>query len=283
MIICLDTSAVNRLHDDAEREALVAGLLAGGEFYVSAYNVLEAAATKDEEKRKSLVRFLARLARGKRPLNAANTIIRGLADAHATNLETITVNSDPDLEGVWQALLRPDEIDDPIRQESKDWAAERTAEFEETVSKARPQFQELFKHRPDERPPNAAETIRRYFKHKEQIFDQLIAPIYLRQTGKELTRRAFDELIEEPAWILYFGTYVYALHHRAMPRSGYSSKWHADAIDLQQAVYLRFCDWFVTDDKPQYRAIRLMNVFNKGRATRVCRYDSFRRMLFVSG
>lgn len=282
MIICLDTSAVNALHDDPDREALVAGLLAGGQFYVSAYNVLEAAATKDEKRRRSLVRLLEKLAKRKRPLNAANTIIRGLADAHAAGKSTLTVNADEDLEGVWQAMLRADEIDDAARIEAAEWAAERTAEFEATVSRARPLFQELFKRRPEERPPTAAETIRRYFKHKEQVFEQLIAPIYLRQTGKTLDRDGFEELLEEPAWILYFGTYVYALHHRAMPEQGYSARWHADAIDLQQSVYLRFCDWFVTEDGPQYRALRLMNRFNTDRRVEVVRYATFRRRFLVS-
>lgn len=273
---------MNRLHDDPDREALIAGLLTAGEFYVSAYNVIETAGTKDRVRRVSLVRLLSRLARGKRPLNAANTIIRGLADAHAERIQKVTVNTDSNLEGVWQAMCRPEELDEEVRAESVTWAEERTAEFESTVAGARPLFQELFKRKPEERPPTAAETIRRYLKHKEQVFEQLISPIYLKQTGKVLTEEGFENLIQEPAWMLYLGVYVYALHHRTMPDQRYSAKWHADAIDLQQAIYLRFCDRFVTADGPQYRAIRLMNRFNVDRRTEVLRYDAFRGRLLVS-
>ena len=42
MIYCLDTSAINRLLDDPEREPIIRGVLSAGSFRITAYNVIEA-------------------------------------------------------------------------------------------------------------------------------------------------------------------------------------------------------------------------------------------------
>ena len=54
MIYCFDTSALNQLCDDAERQPLVAGLLAAHSVYVTAVNCLEVLRTKDENRRNLL-------------------------------------------------------------------------------------------------------------------------------------------------------------------------------------------------------------------------------------
>jgi hypothetical protein len=86
-------------------------------------------------------------------------------------------------------------------------------------------------------------------------------------------------LIREPAWPLYFLGYAYAVYRRAIQERDFSERRNAGAIDLGQAVYLTMCDRFITNDRAQYRALRLLNAVNtKGRA-RVLSYDSFRGRL----
>jgi hypothetical protein len=55
-------------------------------------------------------------------------------------------------------------------------------------------------------------------------------------------------------------------------------------LDLWFAVYLPFCDVFVTHDKDQYRALRFLNVFNSRRPhTRIWRWSKLRTILSQAG
>lgn len=58
VIYCFDTSAINRLLDDPEREPIVQALLAIGSFRITAYNVIEVAKTTDEDRRTRLMSLL---------------------------------------------------------------------------------------------------------------------------------------------------------------------------------------------------------------------------------
>lgn len=115
MRYCLDTSAINRLQDDPDREAIVTGMLTGASFRISAYNVIEAAKTRNVERRQDLVRLMRRLAENKRPLDQPNgpirAVARGYSERGANGKVTLTVNVDPALEGLWVALNEPELID----------------------------------------------------------------------------------------------------------------------------------------------------------------------------
>ena len=50
MIYCLDTSAINRLLDDPERDPIIRAIISVGSFRITAYNVIEAAKTESEDR-----------------------------------------------------------------------------------------------------------------------------------------------------------------------------------------------------------------------------------------
>lgn len=283
MIYCFDTSAFNRLLDDPHREIIEKAMLAGNSFRISAYNVVEAAKTKSEARRHELVRLMRRLTENKRPLDRPNTLVRAAARAFAEKKRTVTVNADPDLDGVWVALNRPEFLDEQGREESLKWAKEWSEDFDTTVSDMRNEVQKMFEGKAEKRPRTPAVTVRSYFKNRDHIYERLVGPIYERETGKQLGREEFEDLMREPVWMLYFGAYAYGFHQRAVRQHGYSKNKHAGAIDLGQAVYLTMCDRFITDDRAQYRALRLTNVCNSKRDTEVLLYDVFRRRLLPFG
>jgi hypothetical protein len=68
MIYCFDLSAINQLCDDADRDAIVAGLLAAHRIRITAVNCLRVLGTKDENRRQVLQSFLRKLAAGNAPL-----------------------------------------------------------------------------------------------------------------------------------------------------------------------------------------------------------------------
>jgi hypothetical protein len=54
MDYCFDTSAINRLHDDSEHEAIILGLLAGNRLLISEWNLIEVIGTANVQRRLSL-------------------------------------------------------------------------------------------------------------------------------------------------------------------------------------------------------------------------------------
>jgi hypothetical protein len=280
MIYCFDTSAINRLLDDPEGEAIIEATLSVGSFRVTAYNVIEVAKTKDANRRSRLIELMRRLTDGKRPLDRPNTILLTYAEAHAARAAAVRVNTDENLEGLWIALNQPDLLDHETREEVLAWAAEWEDDFSEAVAGDREQFQSLFRKAPRERPKATASTLRAYLSKKDEC-RSLISDVYKRHTRKQLTDSEYGVLVREPVWPLYFLGYAYAVHQRGIQEQNFSKKRNAGAIDLGQAVYLTLCDRFVSDDRAQYRGLRLLNVLNRKRRTQVMRYDTFRSRLFV--
>lgn len=280
MIYCLDTSAINRLLDDPEKEPIIKALFSVGSFRISAYNVIEAAKTECKDRRCRLIELMKRLADGKRFLDRPNTILLSYAKAHADGASAAPVNADDQLDGLWIALNQPDLVDEEARQELINWATEWEGDFSKLVAGDRDQFQTLFQKISRERPKTIAATLRAYLNARDEC-RSLINDVYQSQTQKPLTDSAYQVLVREPAWPLYFVGYAYAVHKRAIQEHKFQERRNAGAIDLGQAVYLTMCDRFITNGRAQYRAIRLLNVFNTKCNTQVMRYDYFRDRLLV--
>lgn len=286
-----DTSGLNRLYDDPDRDALITAFLASGQFWISAYNVFEAAKNKDIARRHGLVGMMGRLAENRPPLIPPNMLVRAVARAYAEAGPTgeprprFKVDNDPELENIWAALHEPELLDDEIRNETLAWAAKWEADYDAIAAGARERFQTVFNSAPSERPRTAAGTLRGFMRNKDQIFSALVAPISEQETGRVLSRDEYERVIEEPAWALYFGGYGYALHQRSVKQDRYSRSRNAGGIDLGQAVYLRLVDRFVTDDRAQYRGLRFLSRFAQAADyhVEVLTYDAFRRRLLPFG
>jgi hypothetical protein len=285
MRYCFDTSGVNRLLDDPARDAIVTALLDTGSVRITAYNVIEAAKTEDALRRRSLVNLMRKLSDHKRPLDRPNTLARAVARGYATRSPggsaSFGVNSDPNLDGVWVALNNPEELDKETRAEILEWAQQWENDYDSIAVAARTRFQALIAKYPKAQRPTAAFTMRGFMRQRDQLCKGLVAPIYEKETGSVLTEEEFEEMMEEPLWSLYLGGYAYALHHRSVKVNQYSRRRNAGGIDLGQAVYLRLCDQFVTDDRAQYRGLRFLNRFAraKGYLTEVLTYDAYRHRL----
>lgn len=282
MRYCFDTSALNRLLDDPDREALVCAFLASGSFRITAFNVVEAAKTADVARRGTLLKLFHRLSSGDRFLDRPDTIVRAAARAFAERghrgKTSVTINADADLDGLWVAMNEPERIDENVRAELLDWARLWEDDFDAIVSGDRDVVQRILRSVPS-RARRPAETVRAYIRNKHKVFTDLVAPIYEKCTGTTLLESDFDDLMVEPIWSLYLASYAYGMHSRSVRAQNYSRRRVAGAFDLGQAVYLRFCDRFVTQDLAQYRALRFLNVLNTEERAEVLTYDAFRDRL----
>lgn len=289
MRYCFDTSGLNRLHDDPARDAIATALLETGAIRITAYNVLEAAKTREPAKRHSLVTFMRRLSDYKRPIDPPNSLVRAVARSYAARSDgakaSFTIDTDPHLQGVWAALDEPTSLDEETREEALEWAKTWEGHYDSIAVDGRERFQEILAAHPGRSVPTSAFTIHSYMRQRDQIFDDLVAPIYEKETGQTLSRAAFEEMMQEPLWSLYLAGYAYAVHHRSVKVDCFSRRKNAGGIDLGQAVYLRLCDRFITNDRAQHRALRFLNQFSRaaGYESEVLTYDAFRRRLLPFG
>jgi len=117
MIYCFDTSAINKLHDDLEKETIVMGILATNKVYITALNVIEACGTRDSNRRRALIALEKQLAVDCRPLAIPNELLRTLAVAHANRDTRPVITIDERQNGIWIALNAPSDVDEDARQE----------------------------------------------------------------------------------------------------------------------------------------------------------------------
>jgi hypothetical protein len=282
MIISLDTSAVNRLHDDPEREALITGLVAGGRVYVTALNVIEACGTPERPRRESLLRLEKRLARDFHPLEIPLKMLENLAIAHSRSQVCAMVTIGDDVAGIWDILNDPSRADEEIRKGIISWQQSLEEPFKRSHGEARLRFQELFEREGAERPRSGADLIRSICRLDQPLTDH-VTPMYKKFTGTDISNAEVRQFFNErPEWVLYFLGWAYSMHQRAIRRRGYGQRGKPGTVDLWCAVYLPHCDCFVTHDVGQRRALRVLNVFNP-RLTKIISYDELRQRLLVRG
>lgn len=281
MIICLDTSAVNHLYDDPEREVVITGLLASSRVYVTALNVIEACGTRERSRRESLLRLEKRLARDFHPLEIPLKLLGNLAIAHSQHQVCALFTIGDDVDGIWHVLNDPSKADEEIRVGTMGWQESLEEPFKQSHREARLRFQERFESGAAERPRSGADLIRSICR-EDQLLSDHVAPMYKKFTGIDISNAELRQFLNErPEWVLHFLGWVYSMHRRAVQEGGYGQRRNAGTVNLWCAVYLPYCDCFVTDDVGQRRALRVLNVFNP-RRTKINSYVELRRRLLVN-
>jgi hypothetical protein len=281
MDLCFDTSGINRLYDDPDRDAIVSALLAAGRVLISGLNVTEAAATEETGRRIELLRLERKLIGTLRPLHVPNELLQAVTIAYAERRPAATITIGDRQQGLWWALEEPESLDEEARQEVYAWKRALEDPFTEAHRLARPEFQQLFFSAAQDRPLSASKLIK-MFRDQERIAYDAVAPLWKRLIGTELSIESYrDLMVRVPQWSLYLASWAHAMQNRAIRERNYGAGNHPGAIDLLCAIYLCHCDYFVTDDIRQRRALRVLNVLNPRRA-RVISYQAFRGRLLLS-
>ncbi len=265
MDLCFDTSGINRLYDDPERDAIVPALLATGRVLVTGLNVAEVAATEETQRRIGLLRLERKLIGSLRPLHVPTELLQAVTIAYAERRPTATITIGERQQGLWWALEEPESLDEEARQEIHAWKRALEDPFREAHRLARPEFQRLFFDAAQDRPLSASKLIK-LFRDQERIAYDAVAPPWKRLIGTDLLIETYrDLLVQVPQWPLYLAGWAHAMQNRAIRERNYGAGNHPGAIDLLCAIYLCHCDCFVTDDVEQRRALRVLNVLNPRR------------------
>jgi len=277
MVFLFDTSGVNRLHDDPASEAIVAGLIGTNTVRVSALNVVEAARTPDPGRRLSLLRLLKRMTGGDRPLEMPNTLARRAMTAYSRRLPCLDSSIDAEADVLWGMLVDPSVADDETRRALDAGQEKLESEFLGCHQRARPHFQDLFRNGVLA-PRRAAAPIRHFMRSTQFLHEDVVNPIYRQQTGADLPASEMDEMFHvAPEVAGFLLGWAHSIHQRSIALEGFGSR-NAGIVDLWFATYLGRVDRFITADRRQYRALRLVARIMAPRCG-VVRFCRFRRRL----
>jgi hypothetical protein len=287
MDYCFDTSAFGARHtlslyDDPERPALVAGLLASGRVLITSVNVFEASACEDQTRRIGLIHLQKQLIGDYRPLLVPTELLRQVTLAHFQGAPNATITISDNHWGIWNGLHEPEQLGERERQEVHNWKLSLESPFNEAHREARSEFERVFLVAPQDKPLSVARVIR-LLRENEQLILNTASPVYKRITGTGLDLPRMRTLFQDlPEWPLYLAGWAHSLYHRALKREGFGATSNPGTVDLMSAIYLRHCDYFVTADAKQRRALRVLNMFNtREPRTRVISYQEFRRRLVI--
>ena len=277
MDICFDTSGLNRLHDDPEKDSIVAGLLTADQVLVTALNIREAVATEDAARRTSLIVLQRQLANGFRPLRTPIELLGEVTIARIQNRTSVTLTIDERSQGLWWALEEPEGLSSELQQESYEWKKNLEDQFTDAHRRARPNMKTLFT--PANRPKSLAKLLRVFYLNPEFILPTVSA-VYQKIAGVPLDMSGLFEVFSTlPEWPLYMAGWAQGMYARALQERHYGPRRNAGTVDLWFAVYLAHCDLLVTDDRAQYKALRVINKIGLRRGVRaqVLLYDQLRR------
>jgi hypothetical protein len=286
MIYCFDTSAINAVHDDEERDEVLSRLLKfPNRIHITCVNIAEVVSTPVESRRHSLLLLLKQMSNGTNPLMMPNKLIRRATKAFAKGKSSLTITISREDASFWWLMDDPTSASDVEQREALQWKKSLEQPFIDAHREARPAFQSLFSDA-EPRPRSLAQLLRSFRQQDSAIYD-FLKRFYKKETGRYLSRDTMWRMFEIlPQWPLYLAGWGHEMFARAIRTSNYGIKGKPGTLDLWCAIYLPICDRFVTNDDGQYRALRLLNVLNKRffetpTKTHVLRYDRFKEELFA--
>lgn len=277
VFVCLDTSAINALWNDPAREQLAQILRSVAVVRPSAFNVNEIAQTPDPVRRQDLLRFLGTLGSDAAPLQLPNLIVREIMRAYASGRLHFSIEVTADDDAI-RALRNPELVTDRSRIITAEWTANVENAFDAIALSLRERAQAARTTRSSPYFGSASDLIRFLMFRPGEKYRQLLAAMYLAETGEVPSRAATEHFAAHPAFKLFFGAFAYGLHRRSMRTAGHSRR-NASAVDLQQGVYLAFSDVFVTRDARQFRGLRFLSALNRDSRCEVLKFGEFRERL----
>ena len=256
--IIFDTTVINRFADEREAaEPLIAGLNSGYAVRVTATNVEESVATPDSEKRHQLLEVCRQLIKGEggeiiRPFHwIIEELIEqfertGRADWQNTRLRL------PDYER--EVVLR-EIINDEWSAREREHTANAKAQFARVFTDAQPHFEEIFKAGKESRPVSVAELVARlqvqggaFWGFGEGFYERVAK----RKPEESMIRRFVAECPPFQALLMA----ICVVQYDRSIREPDGKKPSSDRNDLLMAVYLPYCDEFVSDDRGQQTWLR---------------------------
>ena len=280
--LILDTSGLNALADEPEPLILAKSLGEGFLLRLSETNIEEIGANTELERREKLLTLCRFIVHAGECIIPYHSIIEHLAKAHAHNPAAFRWDSVP-IRGrsIEQELTRPVYLgtDEAARDILADVQA-NSSTFEAVYKDARPAFDRIFEGKEEERP--TVSGLIEILKERGAYW-KLGGGLYKRASGKDIDEDASRKFILVcPPFNALLLSLCVAQFHRCIKHMRAKADYKAGRLDLFSAVYLPYCDRFITDDKGQRNSLALVAA-EAGLETEVCSFAEFKRQWFVLG
>jgi hypothetical protein len=289
-IVTFDTSAHNRVVDDGPRsKPILAGINSELWFRFAGLSVEELFACSKPEERDALFTSCRRLQRGPSEcLLASNLLIEQLILGYFNDPKTFDwkmVNvrwSDCE-----RAIRNPEFFaDEHVSKEQRELQRERRMlgqqQRERQRVSLRPVVQAIFKKHGEEPPatfPPAISRLENVEGSSVWVGAQRFYDRVTRTDSDEATVKEFMSVCPP------FRALVYAMfipwYDTAVRDYSVADRLNAGSNDLFMSVYLPYCDWFVTDDPGQEKALREV-ALAAGLETEILSYDDFCNSFLVT-
>jgi hypothetical protein len=272
----LDTSAWNQLFDDPRRDLIIEKVQAKA-ILPTSVAISELAAIENPERRIAILSLLKTVGKDNRPLTTPNQIIIMACQAYARRAPMLTLNGGKDAEGAWIALNKPELVDVAAQRIALQFNNEQENVFRSWNEGLRDVLKPAFENGV-ERPRSMGALIRHYARNDDYLYG-VVNPIYERAVGAPLARPELRPLLNSlPHWQMFLMGYACGIYQRAVKEEGFGHKRNPGHLDLWSATYLPSCERFITDDKRQRRALKILNKSNT-RPSVILSYREWREAL----
>lgn len=251
--LSFDTSAVNALADCAHSAALLAGVQSGYYTRIPFPSVGEAFAASNEIRRNNLLDTLSALRGNGECLEAPHWILSQLVQNHAKKTDATWDSVDIRFAEIEQGLVRGGFSNDESDEERK-FAAQAEDQFTNIFASTRPRFEQVFEAG-TERPKNADELLS-HLNGEGGAFWIMAANLYERASGVRPSEAQVRNFAAEcPPFLALMLGLVHAQFEWAIRQNPIKKNKRVGWIDLFCAIYLPYCDLYITNDDEQRRCL----------------------------
>ncbi|MEO8032987.1 MAG: hypothetical protein ABI837_01030 [Acidobacteriota bacterium] len=203
-------------------------------------------------------------------MNEPAEVLAMVARAHHDGTGNISAGD----QFAYNLVAHPESVTDELQAVLTERASEDEKRFKVTHQRMREHFDAVFEG-PDDRFDSEDAFLDFTFGSAEKTLANLVTGIYREATGAELPPADVPEFLNKAMPIkVFIAAHLHILWTRAISEFGPGKK-RAGVVDTNSSVYLTFCDRFITNDRPQFEAMKIANRFNP-RNTLVELYDDLR-------
>jgi len=221
------------------------------------------------------------------PLSFPPELLTSWLKAFEVDSETATINGGTVDNLLFDLLKKPQLVrDDEFHQEMMDYKIAQEKWFEEWIDQSRNYFlfhyHALSTKEQKSRFRTASDLLK--WANESDFLEEVVIPFVDGFGGVHAPRASRDIrafLQAAPPWRQVLVGMGIAAFNRIFRSSGYGRSSSAQCMDMQQLVYLPFCDRFVTDDKPYRRRMLLLAREFAERRPRIVYFDFLRRELLA--
>lgn len=279
--LIFDTSGINRLADDSDYVALIAGLQSGFDVRITSTSICEIIASEDSDRRQKLLNVCKRLLASGHCLEPPSVILTKLMQGFDVspppfNWLTISVRN-PDAEA---EIARQRIINDALSENERGEARVNNKVFVEVYNDAKLNLPfDLSATATEKIPASVSELVT--VLQNEGAFWRVSSKWYSRTLKKSPSDAMIREFVAKcPPFRALMTALCAVQYDRCVRPSNVGPSLKTGRNDTFMSIYLPYCNQFVTDDPRQLKCFQEVTSVS-GLDTAVRSYEEFRSGFFV--